>query len=298
MAEMPIQWRTSMQEKLPPEAATLLQKQKAKYNKDLEDVRRRCRDLAHSTPQFDDADYQWAWLIVNTRSFYWDYPVQPQSQPSAAKKQKRIAKAPLSREDSMCLCPFLDYLNHSGTDDACNVTYDASGYTLTTSKTHKQNEELHRSSAQASTDELRWLYPEGNRTERIELDRFILPRLSSEQKASLEEVDLLGNYVLDHESTCFRTQAALRIILLPEQKWRDFAAGKDDGHADQRRVNELCAEVLNSAIDDAVTMRLTSKSWNINDTEDSSRLYQRWEQIRNGLIAELKRIGYKYEKSL
>ena len=43
-------------------------------------------------------DYVYAWLIVNTRSFYYDLPLRLE---------------PRTRDDRMVLCPFVDFFNHS-----------------------------------------------------------------------------------------------------------------------------------------------------------------------------------------
>lgn len=43
-------------------------------------------------------DYKHCWLLVNTRSFYYDFPK---------------ASYPQARENCMVLCPFVDYFNHS-----------------------------------------------------------------------------------------------------------------------------------------------------------------------------------------
>ena len=48
-----------------------------------------------------DADYDcftYYWLIINTRSFYYDLPLET---------------TPKAHEDKMALCPFVDYFNHS-----------------------------------------------------------------------------------------------------------------------------------------------------------------------------------------
>ena len=43
-------------------------------------------------------DYVYAWLIVNTRSFYYDLPLRLE---------------PRTRDDRMVLCPLVDFFNHS-----------------------------------------------------------------------------------------------------------------------------------------------------------------------------------------
>lgn len=70
---------------------SLLFQQKQKLWKDWAIVSR-------AFPEKDLIDYVYHWLIVNTRSFYYD---------SAS------VSAPKSRDDCMILCPFIDYFNHA-----------------------------------------------------------------------------------------------------------------------------------------------------------------------------------------
>lgn len=44
-----------------------------------------------------EADLNWLWLIVNSRSFYYDLPLRTK---------------PRNKDDKLCLCPFIDYFNH------------------------------------------------------------------------------------------------------------------------------------------------------------------------------------------
>ena len=69
----------------------LRSKQEAKLQKDWIIVKRALPDISYG-------DYAYFWLIINTRSFYYDLPT---------------CLKPLAREDHMCLCPFVDYFNHA-----------------------------------------------------------------------------------------------------------------------------------------------------------------------------------------
>lgn len=78
--------------------------------------------------------YLYYWLVVNTRSFYFEVPnskIQP------------------SREDRMVLCPFIDLFNHSDsgvslfpfkapilTNNQCTVQYGPTGFTVTSDKAY------------------------------------------------------------------------------------------------------------------------------------------------------------------
>lgn len=54
--------------------------------------------VKQALPHVTYRDYAYFWLIVNTRSFYYALPT--------------LLK-PLTKEDHMCLCPFVDYFNHA-----------------------------------------------------------------------------------------------------------------------------------------------------------------------------------------
>ena len=69
----------------------LLTKQRAKLEKDWNIVSKVLPDAVYEV-------YVYHWLIVNTRSFYYDMPT--------------VLK-PKTRDDHMALCPFIDLFNHA-----------------------------------------------------------------------------------------------------------------------------------------------------------------------------------------
>ena len=71
--------------------SSLLESQKQKLKADWSIV-------SKVSPVTGYDDYVYAWLIVNTRSFYYDLPLRLK---------------PQCREDRMVLCPFADFFNHS-----------------------------------------------------------------------------------------------------------------------------------------------------------------------------------------
>jgi hypothetical protein len=52
--------------------------------------------------------FTYTWLIVNTRTFYWEYPDLPTAHPRLPKK-----RAQLTADDCYAMCPFMDYFNHT-----------------------------------------------------------------------------------------------------------------------------------------------------------------------------------------
>ena len=71
--------------------SSLLAKQEAKLQRDWEVILK-----AYPDAEFEL--YRYYWLVVNTRCFYYDFPLRLE---------------PRDHEDKMILCPWLDYLNHA-----------------------------------------------------------------------------------------------------------------------------------------------------------------------------------------
>lgn len=78
--------------------AALLKHQRGKFDRDW-------LALDGRIPEAGKELYQYYWLIVNTRCFYWTHFKK-------AKEAEKKGKT-LSRDDCMALCPFADYLNHA-----------------------------------------------------------------------------------------------------------------------------------------------------------------------------------------
>lgn len=68
-------------------------------------------------PEANFEEYRYYWLIVNSRSFYWEFPGE---------------KLPETHDDRMVLVPWADYFNHS--DHGCNVSYDQEDYSITSDR--------------------------------------------------------------------------------------------------------------------------------------------------------------------
>ncbi|KAK7731359.1 hypothetical protein SLS57_001298 [Botryosphaeria dothidea] len=100
-AIMPMNWEELQKELLPAHAKSLLEKQQAKFEVDWELLKdhlpdKDCRDL-----------FTYYWMVVNTRTFYWDYPTTTRTGKQQVKRRK------LDPDDCMALCPFMEYFNHA-----------------------------------------------------------------------------------------------------------------------------------------------------------------------------------------
>ena len=71
---------------------------------------------ADSLPNVVYDAFVYAWLLVNTRSFYWDYPTAASDASKLAKSKKLSTGStdkPLPASECMALVPFIDLFNHS-----------------------------------------------------------------------------------------------------------------------------------------------------------------------------------------
>ena len=106
------QWATTAKDPTRSSISGLLAKQEEKMKKDWAII---SKLFPNSTFEI----YAYTWLIINTRSFYYelaDLNVQA------------------AREDRMVLCPFIDYFNHA--DHGCDVAFDEGGFTVTSDRNY------------------------------------------------------------------------------------------------------------------------------------------------------------------
>lgn len=240
---MPIFIPKGLQEFLPPAATQLLKKQRSKLEKDWQDLR-------SYIPSITKELYTYTWLIVNTRTFYWEYPDLPHVHPRLPKR-----RAKLTADDCYCMCPFIDYFNHS--DAGCNPQHDAKGYSVNADREYKAGEEVFITYGSHTNDFLLAEYGfilENNKHDSIPLDHLLLPLLDLDQINALKDDGYHGDYTLSPPNLstnpetelpiCYRTQAVLRLLVLDSRRYSAFVSGDDDGSRDQARVNKYLADVL------------------------------------------------------
>jgi hypothetical protein len=225
-ATMPLLWPPQLQALLPRRAAALLAAQLAKFD----------ADWAHASAAFPALAlpaYMRAWLLVNTRTFYHVTP--------------RTEARP--RADHMALQPVADLFNHAGGSSVptAAVAFSPEEFTVTADRAYARGEEVAISYGAHSNDFLLVEYgfvEARNRWDEVVVDDAIVPRLGARQRAQLEDVDFLGNYIVDASTACYRTEVAVRALCMPPREWRRSLAGVDDGIASQGRVDELLVELL------------------------------------------------------
>ncbi|KAK3394094.1 hypothetical protein B0H63DRAFT_555359 [Podospora didyma] len=271
---MPLTWDAQLQEFLPRTARNLLRKQLAKFERDWAAVKTAFSHDDSSTVSRDD--YLYAWLLVNTRTFYHE--------------TERTKK--LSRDDRMIMQPVADLFNHA--DQGCNVSFDPSAFTIAADREYAEGEEVYISYGNHSNDFLLTEYGfvlSENRWDEVCLDDALLPELSTRQKGYLEESGFLGNYMLDDKTVCYRTQVALRLMCTPLAEWRRFVDFGDDDDGcggrssrHQDKADRLLVSILREYEMKAMkTIRDLGELEGVGRASQRAMLSQRWRQIR-GLI--------------
>ncbi|OTB02869.1 hypothetical protein M426DRAFT_74354 [Hypoxylon sp. CI-4A] len=268
-AGMPLVWPQELRALLPPAAQGLLTKQESKLIQDWAAV------SAAFPDQLDEARYRYAWMLVNTRTFYY----------VNTKLKKRSA------DDHMCLQPVADLFNHG--DEGCNVAFDREGFAVKSMRSYAKDEEVKICYGRHSGDFLLVEYGfvmDDDRWDEILLDDVLLPRLSDRQKEKLDEVGFLGKYILDREAVCHRTQVALRILCCNVREWGRFVDGIDDGERSQQKVDNLILELLREQKQKAQETISQIGALGKGDVQQKEVLIKRWTQIQGLVNANVTRL--------
>ncbi|KAL8994906.1 MAG: hypothetical protein Q9169_005242 [Polycauliona sp. 2 TL-2023] len=244
----------------------LIQKQRKKLKADWKIV-------GKALPSMSFEKYVHYWLLVNTRTFYFEMP--------------NVKNHP-SRNDRIVMCPFIDLFNHN--DSGCNVHYAPTGYTVTTDKVYDAGDEVYVSYGRHTNDFLLVEYGfvlASNRWDSTPIDHYLMAHLvKTPLEEQLQRADYIGGYFLDYDGVCHRTQVALQAQILPEHLWNDFVAGRsvdtvEGEHGTQTLVaNQVLVPYLQEA-EDALERLQTSCKTSASTSHNSNRiLIQRWKQIR------------------
>ncbi|KAI1140650.1 SET domain-containing protein [Hypoxylon sp. FL0543] len=263
---MPLVWPRELQALLPLAARDLLAKQEAKFIRDWAAV------SAAFPQRLDEASYRYAWMLVNTRTFYY----------VNAQLKRRI------KDDHMCLQPVADLFNHG--DEGCHVAFDHDGFAIKTTKPYAVGEEVKICYGRHSGDFLLVEYGfvmDDNRWDEFLLDDVLLPRLSTQQKERLEEVGFLGKYVLDRETACYRTQVAVRQLCCGAREWKRFVDGIDDGERSQQGADQLILDVLREQKRNIKKTISEVEALNAGDKQQTEVLVKRWRQIQDLVDANI-----------
>ncbi|KAI0975827.1 SET domain-containing protein [Xylaria arbuscula] len=291
LASMPLTWPAELQALLPPQGQSLLGKQLAKFNRDWAHVATAFPELqasARGKAKTDLGDeYRHAWLLVNSRTFYYL---------NAALKRRRGT----TKDDHMTLQPVADLFNH-GDEGGCHVAFGGDGFAFRATRAYREGDEVKICYGRHGGDfllvEYGFIMAENCWDETL-LDEVILERLDERQRQRLEDAGFLGGYVLDRETTCHRTQVALRILCCKVGEWMRFVNGNDDGEASQEAVDALLLELLREyvvKVDDTIERIQGLK---VGEKLQKDILVDRWRQIRQLLDTRIESVEREIQTRL
>ncbi|KAK8204772.1 hypothetical protein IWZ00DRAFT_85305 [Phyllosticta capitalensis] len=272
---MPLCWDEREKECLSAPGRDHLAKQEAKLEADWKLLR------DHLPHPKDRRLYAYYWMIVNTRTFYWDYPTNNHSSKPRAKKRK------LAVDDCMALCPFMEYFNHA--DEGCTVVHTKAGFTITSHRSYSPGEEIHVSYGAHTNEFLLVEYGfvlDSNQWDDVRLDPVILPRLNAAQTTLLRDNGFLGDYALTRDECCHRTQVALRALLLPKGRVEGFLRGLESGEKEQGQVDELLNECVEEYLN--IVGEMEEKARRLDDGDRKNVILKRWRRVREVLEASRK----------
>ena len=266
---LPLLWSPPLQSLLPSAAAQLVSAQKSKFAADWTQVKA-------AFPGISRDDYLYTWCLVNTRTFYYTPP------------SKSKARRPVDPNENMALNPFADYFNHASL--GCAVEFSSQGFEISVSadstpKGYEKGDEVYISYGKHGNDFLLAEYGfimDDNLWDDVSLDSLVLGSMTPEQRELVRENGFEGRYVLDREGPCYRTQVALRAMVVPERRWLRFIAGSDDGDADRAAVDELLGKLLGGLKQEAMEKIERLEELGRGGEEEQGRiecLIRRWRQI-------------------
>jgi len=256
MRGLPLLWSDRQRARLPSSARRLLDAMAARLEADYA--------AAAATAAVDRGTFTWAWLVVNTRTLFY---------PGAA--------AGTRHEDRMTLCPLVDYFNHSSRASACRATYSRAGYTVTTTADVAAGDEVFVTYGAHSGDFLLVEYgfvPAENGSDAVLLDPW-MERLDAVAavRAELEDEGWWGNWVLDADGWCYRTEVAVRRAVAGEGRWYAFLGGDEGGAVEAARVKGVLRGLLRAVLEDAED---DARTHGEAGGEVEQTIARRWRQIR------------------
>ncbi|KAK4543363.1 hypothetical protein LTR36_005506 [Oleoguttula mirabilis] len=272
---LPFRWTKVQRNRLPPSVQQPLERQEEDYRKDWNAISNCCTEH-----DWLESDFLYSWMIVNSRSFHW--------------------KPPRGRPGSMVMCPFIDYMNHGPSGTTCNVFQGPQGYEVLADRDYEAGEEVLATYGSHSNDKLLVHYgfvcdssaDTPNIDDDIRLDHVLLPKLSDNIRSQLQDVGFLGAYALlpATNELCFKTQVAVRAVLLTCNEWEYYMSNGEDLSSDYTAaVKEFMRPLLQEYHANAMghIKWLHSKRPDGHLEAAAGLLMTRWKQIAEALEAYL-----------
>ncbi|KAK4102155.1 SET domain-containing protein [Parathielavia hyrcaniae] len=277
-SSLPLAWDTRLHPYLPKPAQALLRAQQSKFARDWAAVQQSSLDTTITRQ-----DFQHAWLLVNTRTFYHE--------------TARTARLP--KDDRMVLQPVADLFNHAA-DDGCEVAFSPASFTITADRAYTAGDEVCICYGSHPNDFLLAEYGfvlSRNRWDEACLDDAVVPELSPAQRGLLEARGFLGGYVLDAGTVCYRTQVALRLLCCASssssvREWEALVdEGEDGGEGLQGEVDGLLVNILKKYRGVVQATITELETLEVGEAGQREMLRTRWHQIGVLIDRTIERLG-------
>jgi hypothetical protein len=257
-ATIPYLWPGELQKLLPIEAKKLVAKQQARFEKDWDTFRA-------AFPSKSRQDYLYGWLLINTRTFYYE--------------TSETLLFPY--HDRLAMLPIADLFNHS--ENGCSVTYWTDGYTITTDRQYRAGEEVYTSYGEHSNDFLLAEYGfilKENRWDKVCLDDLILSKLSDKYKTELKDKGYIDDFMFRRKPERHdNIWIALRLLCCTHAHWQSYLNGEEDTEGTLTKATELLPSLLREYLDTIAENRRKLGTMKVGTTTQRRLLVQRWEQI-------------------
>jgi hypothetical protein len=192
----------------------------------------------------------------------------------------------------MVMQPVADLFNHA--DAGCAVAFTPASFTVVADRAYAPGEEAYICYGKHPNDFLLVEYGfllAPNRWDEVGLDDAVLPELSGEQKARLDERGFLGGYVLDARTVCYRTQVALRLLCVPAAQWERLVyEGEDGGEVLQEKVDRLLLRVLRKYRGKVEATVEELEESEVGQPEQREMLSSRWQQVLGVIDQTIERL--------
>ena len=279
---LPLLWSKPLQECLPYAARKLLKNQERKFCNDWIQAVDPCVERPE---QYNRDEFMHTWILVNTRTFYYTPPNQ-------ARKPRSRPALQVDPNENMALNPFADYFNHSS-PPTCEVSYSVKGFEIEAVRPAKAGEEVYISYGKHSNDFLLAEYGfimDENENDSISLDDIVMKkieetggkRVGKSRRSNCESNGFWGKYTLDKDGVCYRTQVALKSLVMSERRWEHLCRGNDIGEDEEEAYVEVLREVLEGSLEaakKAVKSLQRMKTEETHEAEARDTLMRRWKQI-------------------
>lgn len=257
-ATIPYLWPEQLRRLLPGEAKGILTKQHTMFEKDWGMFG---KAFAGKSRQ----EYLYAWLLVNTRSFYYE----------------TTATIGYPWHDRLALLPVADLFNHANT--GCSVSYSIESYTIAADRPYHEGDELYTSYGNHSNDfllaEYGFLLKE-NRWDKLCLNDLIIPKLTSRHKTELEEHGHTGDLILHAESKKHDDiWVALRLLCCVDSQWQNYIDGEEDIEGTLAKAIAMLPVLLEEYLSNIKNTQAEIRSLQTGEECQKKLLAQRWDEI-------------------